>query len=128
MNVLLNTDEVIREKRLAFQKQQKQYYNKTKENIKKEKTNDEKEILRLKRNERARLFYTNNKEKCDAYRIPLLSKINLYVSALNTGKILKINEQKFDEYHIKFNQDTNKYEVDTYYAISFYKKKNKKDC
>lgn len=123
MNLLIDTDENFKGQRLAFQAKQKEYYNKTKQNIKRDRTDEEKELLRQKRNERARLFYANNKEKHSLYRIPELSKINLYVSALNTCKIQKLNKQKLDEYHISFNEATNKYEVDTEYAISFYKMK-----
>ena len=121
MNVLLDSNIVVIEKQLAFQQKQKEYYNKAKNNIINNKTEDEIEILKKTRNERAKIFYNNNKEKCKSYRIPILSKINLYVSALNTCKIKKINQKKLDEYHITFNQDTNKYEVNTEYAISFYK-------
>ena len=119
MNILLETNEDVRDKRLSFQKQQKEYYIKTKDNIS-DAVNEE--ILK-KRRERAKVFYANNKERCKSYRNPILSKINLYVSAMNTGKIKHINEDKLNEYHISFNKDINKYEVNTEYAISLYKNK-----
>jgi len=124
MNILLENDDILNQ-RLAFQSKQKDYYNRTKCNSKKDKSDEEKERLRNLRNQRAKIYYANNKEKCQSYKINILSKINLYVSALNTGKIKKINHTKLNEYHISFNQDISKYEVETEFAVSFYKNKEK---
>lgn len=41
-----------------------------------------------------------------------MNKAIVYLSALNTKKILNINQQKLDEYNIKFNNDINKYYID----------------
>ena len=55
-----------------------------------------------------------NKKKTKKYkeRNPSNRKVLQYISALNTGKLLKANPEKLIEYEIVFNTETNKYQKD----------------
>lgn len=80
---------------------------------------------RLKYNEKMRTYYRDNKQNI-APKCPYNIKINLYVSALNSGKIKKINLKKLDEYHISFNEMLKKYQVDKEFIKQFHLKNIKK--